>query len=40
MTIPNWISAALALAFLPAALLAGAPMGEIACRSAWASSPS
>jgi prepilin peptidase CpaA len=29
MTIPNWISAALALAFFPAALLAGAPMGEI-----------
>ena len=29
MTIPNWISAALVLVFLPAALLAHAPAGEI-----------
>jgi prepilin peptidase CpaA len=29
MTIPNWISAALALAFFPAALLVGLPTGQI-----------
>ena len=28
-TIPNWIPAALALAFAPAAMLAGVPLGEV-----------
>jgi prepilin peptidase CpaA len=34
-TIPNWISIALAIAFAPAVLLAGLPLGELASLIGW-----
>ena len=34
-TIPNWISIALAIAFAPAVLLAGLPLGELASLISW-----